>query len=76
MASALGYTIEQLDVFEGGYYPAGWGQVEEQQLAMRLGFLELLSGKRTLPVHVAEKANAPSSLFQGMAERLTPSNPS
>jgi hypothetical protein len=76
MAGALGYTIEQLDVFEGGYYPAGWGQVEEQQLAMRLGFLELLSGKRTLPVHIAEKANAPSSFFQGMAERLTPPNPS
>ena len=48
MATELGYTIEQLDVFEGGYYPSGWGQTDEQQLAMRLGLLELLSGKRSL----------------------------
>ena len=74
MANLLGYKIEQLDVFEGGYYPLGWGQVEEQQVAMRLGLLELLAGKRTLPVHVAQNPVAPqSSLFQTTAERLTPS---
>jgi hypothetical protein len=72
MASALGYTIQQLDVFEGGYYPSGWGQEAEQQLAMRLGLLELLSGRRSLPVHDA-KSEKPlaSSIFQAMADRLT-----
>jgi hypothetical protein len=71
MAKDLGYRFEQLDVFEGGYYPMGWGQTEEQQLAMRLGLIELFSGKRTLPVHVIEKPLTPSSDFQVMAERLT-----
>ncbi len=51
MAKNLGYGFEQLEVFEGGYYPKGWGQTEEQQLAMRLGLIELFSGKRSLPVH-------------------------
>jgi hypothetical protein len=74
MATTLGYTIEQLDVFEGGYYPSGWGQVEEQQLAMRLGLLELLSGKRSLPVHDTKQPTAPQSSFQSMADRLTNPN--
>jgi hypothetical protein len=74
MATELGYTIEQLDVFEGGYYPMGWGQVEEQQLALRLGLLELLSGKRSLPVHDLSKQppSSPDSTFQALADRLTP----
>jgi hypothetical protein len=61
-----------LDVFEGGYYPQGLGQIDEQQTALRLGLLERLSGKRTLRVNAAEQSSAPSSsLFQEMAERLT-----
>jgi hypothetical protein len=76
MATALGYTIEQLDVFEGGYYPTGWGQAEEQQLAMRLGLIELLSGKRSLPVHDAKQIGVPQgSPFQAIADRLTKPNP-
>jgi hypothetical protein len=72
MAKQLGYDFEQLDVFEGGYYPSGWGQAEEQQLAMRLGLIELLSGKRTLPVHVTEKpVHADPSGFQTIADRVT-----
>jgi hypothetical protein len=75
MATELGYKIEQLDVFEGGYYPSGWGQESEQQLAMRLGLLELLSGKRSLPVHDSKQAAAPQSSFQAMADRLTNPKP-
>jgi hypothetical protein len=72
MAKNLGYGFEQLEVFEGGYYPTGWGQTEEQQLAMRLGLIELLSGKRTLPVHVTEKpVHADPSGFQTIADRVT-----
>jgi hypothetical protein len=59
-------------VFEGGCYPSGWGQAEEQQLALRLGLLELLSGKRSLPVHDAKQATTTtSSPFQLLADRLT-----
>jgi hypothetical protein len=75
MATHLGYKIQQLDVFEGGYYPSGWGQESEQQLAMRLGLLELLSGKRSLPVHDAKQPAAPQSSFQAMADRLTNPQP-
>jgi len=75
MAANLGYKIEQLDVFEGGYYPSGWGTESEQQLAIRLGLLELLSGKRSLPVHDSKQPTAPQSSFQAMADRLTNPNP-
>jgi hypothetical protein len=75
MATNLGYKIEQLDVFEGGYYPSGWGAESEQQLAMRLGLLELLSGKRSLPVHDSKQTAAPQSSFQVMADRLTDPKP-
>jgi hypothetical protein len=74
MAAHLGYQIPQLEVFEGGYYPTGFAQMEEQQVAMRLGLIELLSGKRTLPVHTGREALTPeqtSSIFQPMADRLT-----
>lgn len=72
MAKELGYDFEQLDVLEGGYYPSGWGQAEEQQLGIRLGLIELLSGKRTLPVHVTEKPmHADLSAFQTIADRVT-----
>jgi len=75
MATELRYKTEQLDVFEGGYYPSGWGQEGEQQLAIRLGLLELLGGKRSLPVHDSKQAAAPQSSFQAMADRLTNPNP-
>jgi hypothetical protein len=72
MAKTLGYNFEQLDVFEGGYYPSGWGQTEGQQLALRLGLVELLSGKCPLPVHVTEKPlHIESSHFQTIADRVT-----
>jgi hypothetical protein len=73
MSAELGYAIEHLDVFEGDYYyPALWGQSEEQQIAMRLGLIELLSGKRSLSVSDA-KDESPSSTspFQALADRLT-----
>jgi hypothetical protein len=74
MAAYLGYQIPQLEVFEGGYYPSGFAQAEELQQALRLGLIELLGGKRTLPVHTAQDALMPSptsSIFQPMADRLT-----
>ena len=72
MAAHLGYQIPQLEVFEGGYYPSGFAQADEQQVALRLGLIELLGGKRTLSVHTAQEALMPSqSIFRPMADRLT-----
>jgi hypothetical protein len=75
MAKYLGYKIEQLAVLEGGYYPTGWGTSDEQQLALRLGFIELLSGKRSLPTTNAAISKPTNSAFQALADRLTPSTP-
>jgi hypothetical protein len=75
MAKHLGYKIEQLAVLEGGYYPTGWGTADEQQLALRLGFIELLSGKRSLPTTSAAISAPRNSAFEELADRLTPSTP-
>lgn len=50
MAKSLGYKLEQLDVLEGGYIPQGWNTTETEQQQMRQLLIELLSGKRSIPV--------------------------
>lgn len=50
MAKALKIEIEQLDIFEGGYYPVGWQQSEATQQGIHQYLLEVLSGTRALPI--------------------------
>jgi hypothetical protein len=76
MAALLGYgRIQQLDVFRGGYAPTVWQHIDEQQMALRLGFIDLLNGKRSLPVHVAQEAampvSSPSTLQSATVDRVT-----
>ncbi|WP_022719872.1 DUF6680 family protein [Rhodopseudomonas sp. B29] len=51
MGKNLGYEMEQLDVLEGGYNPTAFGQLEEEQATFRRLLIEVLQGKRSLPVH-------------------------
>ncbi len=54
--------MEQLDVLEGGYIPAGWGTVEGQQQAILQGAQELLAGTRTLKVEIAPTNTVPTNI--------------
>jgi hypothetical protein len=46
----LGYKIEQLDIFKGGYVPRGWEMIENEQQMFRQLIIELLQGKRSVPI--------------------------
>jgi hypothetical protein len=50
IATSLKFNIEQLDIFEGGYIPQGWLDDEQNQRVLRALLLDILSGKRGIPV--------------------------
>lgn len=54
MGKCLGYDFDEVHVKKGAYYPRGLGNVEEEQHALRRGVLDVLSGKRRLPIGVFE----------------------
>lgn len=51
MGKNLGYEMEQLDVLEGGYSPNAFGKLEEEQATFRRLMIEVLEGKRSLPIY-------------------------
>ena len=54
MAESLGYHFSKVTLKRNVYYPRGWGEVELENHAVRKKFLELLDGKRRLPVATFE----------------------
>ena len=44
------FKVEQLELFEGGYSPQGWLNVELEQAAVRGYALDLAAGRRVVPV--------------------------
>ena len=50
IAKCLKFKIEQLDIFEGGYAPKGWWDIEEEQRVFRNLMIDLLRGNRGLPI--------------------------
>jgi hypothetical protein len=71
----LGHRMEQLDVLEGGYMPAAWGNVEEEQRVLRQLLIQQASGKKPVRVEiVAPSAEAPPEpAAAAPAETSTPS---
>jgi hypothetical protein len=55
MGRSLGYDFDKVTIKRNAYYPSGWGEVELENHALRKKFLELLEGKRRLPVAVFEQ---------------------
>lgn len=55
MGKCLGYgDFDEVNIKKGAYYPQGLGNVEQEQHALRREVLELLDGKRRLPVALFE----------------------
>lgn len=54
MAKALDFKIEQLEIFEGGYTPQGWGDVDTAQQLARQFLIELYLEKRSLPIKILQ----------------------
>lgn len=54
MGKCLGYDFDEVEIKKGAYYPMGLGNVEQEQHALRRGLLELLAGRKRIPVGVFE----------------------
>ena len=52
IARSLNYKVEALEIFEGGYSPQGWADIEMQQELIRSYVVDLCLGNRALPVVV------------------------
>lgn len=52
MAKSLRIKVEQLDIFEGGYMPQRYVDIETEQAAIRRLLVELVEGKRPLPIEI------------------------
>lgn len=58
MGWALDYEFDKTHIKNGTYSPVAHGRIEEQQEAIRQGVIEIMEGKRVLPMHVT---NLPAS---------------
>lgn len=56
MGESLGYHFDKVTLKRNAYYPRGWGEIELEQHALRKKLLELLDGKRKLPIATFEEA--------------------
>jgi hypothetical protein len=54
MGKSLGYEFDEVQIKKGAYYPQGLGDVEQEQNALRRALLDLLEGKRRMPVALFE----------------------
>lgn len=59
IAKRLRFKAEQLEIFEGGYTPQGWEDIDTEQRLIRKFAVELLDGRRSVPVAVIDYTNPP-----------------
>jgi hypothetical protein len=57
IAKALNFKIEQLEIFEGGYTPQGWVDIEVEQNVIRRFAARLAVGQSVLPIAVLDYTN-------------------
>ena len=72
IAQELKIKIEQFDIFEGGYSPQGWANVELQQWAARELLTQIYLGKRALPIDVVMYREQFVEPQAGRGEQLQP----
>ena len=60
MAKFLGYDFDKTHITTQCYYPDGYGDLENEQGAIRRSLAEILSGKRPLQMWVANLPQQPS----------------
>jgi hypothetical protein len=65
MSRSLGFKIEQLDIFEGGYNPQFWADVENEQEIVRKFAVDLAAGKAVIPIGVTDYRSAETVMAEG-----------
>jgi hypothetical protein len=61
MSVALGYKYDKSHIEKGVYYPAGYGEIENQQTEIRTLLLKILRGERQFPMKAEVWTNQPPS---------------
>lgn len=61
IAGDLDFKIEQLEIFEGGYTPQGWHDVDWEQTQARRYLVDLASRKAAVPVAVIDLVRPPAA---------------
>lgn len=61
MAVVLDYDFDKTHIKNSSYSPVAHGDIEEEQRAMRKGLIEVLEGKRHLPMHITNWPNKTES---------------
>ena len=64
MAEVLDYEFDKTHIKNSAYAPVAHGDIEDQQTAIRLGVIDVLEGKRVLPMFVT---NLPSQAQENKA---------
>ena len=52
MAKVLDYDFDKTHIKNSSYSPVAHGKLEDEQSAVRRGVIEILEGKRVLPMHI------------------------
>jgi hypothetical protein len=58
MAKVLGFKIEQLEIFEGGYTPQFWIDIESEQDTIRKYIVDLANARKVVPMGVIDYRTA------------------
>lgn len=66
MALSLDYEFDKTQIRNGTYSPLAHGRIEEQHEAIRQGIVDLMEGKRVLPMYVT---NLPPASAENLDEQ-------
>lgn len=64
MSTALGYNFDKVQIKAGSYYPSGYQETENDNAQIRKLWLELLQGKRLLPISSVVELNTLNKIKQ------------
>ena len=60
MAQVLDYDFDKTHIKNSSYSPRAHGDTDDEQAALRRGLIEVLQGKRKIPIYVAKHDNQSS----------------
>jgi hypothetical protein len=52
MAIVLNYDFDKTHIKNSSYSPVAYGNIEDEQVAIRKGLVEILYGTRVIPIHI------------------------
>ena len=63
MGNSLGYAFEKTHIKNGVYSPTAIGELEDDQIAIRRGLREVLTGRRPFPVQIENREPEKESIY-------------